>query len=190
MFESFDLSITARTPSATTSRVFGATGAAEFIAGGDCVSPSKKVRRCVCLAFVVASLVGCATPSAPDPRGKWMPVNRMSDAPQAIPLNQVYVFQATPADGTLKTMLTRWARDSQMTLSYLHPNDYTLYGPVGGIRTPSLAEAAAALTSAYSSENVVVVVDRSTIVVSVATQRDEARADVDGAEVAASGAGQ
>nr|WP_255682309.1 hypothetical protein [Luteimonas sp. BDR2-5] len=135
-------------------------------------------------------MVGCATPSAPDPRGKWLPVNRFSETPQAIPLNQVYVFQAMPADGTLKTMLTRWARDSQMTLSYLHPNDYTLYGPVGSIRTPSLAEAAAALTSAYSSENVVVVVDRSTIVVSVATQRNEARTEFDGADVAASGAGR
>lgn len=71
------------------------------------------VRGRVRLAFVVAvlSLAGCATPSAPDPRGKWMPVNRMADAPQAIPLNQVYVFQANPADGTLKAMLTRWARD-------------------------------------------------------------------------------
>lgn len=97
-----------------------------------------------------------------------MPVNRLADAPQAIPLNHVYVFQASPADRTLKTMLTRWARDSRMTLSYLHPNDYTLYGPVGSIRTPSLVEASAALTAAYSAENVVVMVDQSTIVVSVA----------------------
>lgn len=120
--------------------------------------------------FAAVLLVGCATPSAPDPRGKWMPVNRFADAPQAIPLTQSYVYQASPADGTLKTMLARWARDSRMTLSYLHPNDYTLYRPVASVRTPSLAEAVAALTSAYASENVVVVVDRGQIVVSRASQ--------------------
>lgn len=140
--------------------------------------------------LAVISLVGCATPSAPDPRGKWMPVNRLADAPQAIPLNQVYVFQASPADGTLKTMLTRWARDSRMTLSYLHPNDYTLYGPVGSIRTPSLVEASAALTAAYAGENVVVAVDHSTIVVSVAgSQGDSAEVQGSVDAAAATGAG-
>lgn len=120
-----------------------------------------------------------------------MPVNRLAEAPQAIPLSQVYVFQASPADGTLKTMLTRWARDSRMTLSYLHPNDYTLYGPVGSIRTPSLVEASAALTAAYTRENVVVAVDRSTIVVSVAGYQAEAAAvqgNVDAAATSDAGA--
>lgn len=119
-----------------------------------------------------------------------MPVNRMADAPQAIPLNQVYVFQANPADGTLKSMLTRWARDQRMSLTYLHPNDYTLYGPVGSIRTPSLVEAASALTAAYASQNLVVVVDRSTIVVSLATQRDESISAAGGGETSSAGAGQ
>lgn len=135
----------------------------------------------------VAFLAGCATPNAPEPRGKWVPVNRFADVPQAIPLNQAYVFQATPADGTLKTMLTRWARDSKMTLSYLHPNDYTLYGPISSIRTPSLVEASAALTAAYSSQNVVVVVDRSAIVVSLASARSQPVAATDGAGTSAAG---
>ena len=128
-------------------------------------------RRYTYLGFCVVALAltGCATPNAPDPRGKWMPVNRLADTPQAIPLSQAYVYQASPADGTLKTMLTRWARDSRMTLSYLHPNDYTLYRPVGNVRTASLVEAVAALSSAYASENVIVVVDRGQIVVSYAS---------------------
>lgn len=157
--------------------------------GGDCVSSSSMDRRHACMVFCIAaaSLVGCATPSAPDPRGKWMPVNRFADAPQAIPLNQSYVYQASPADGTLKTMLTRWARDSRMTLSYLHPNDYTLYGPVGSVRTPSLAEAVAALTSAYASENVVVVVDRGQIVVSRASQAGGSGAAPVAADLSAAG---
>ena len=150
------------------------------------------VRGRVCLAVVVAvlSLAGCATPAAPDPRGKWLPVNRMADAPQAIPLNQIYVFQATPVDGTLKSMLTRWARDQRMTLSYLHPNDYTLYGPVGSIRTPSLVEAATALTNAYETQNLAVVVDRSTIVVSLTTKRDDSVSLPRGVETSSAGAGQ
>ncbi|MCD9098116.1 hypothetical protein LU699_12755 [Luteimonas fraxinea] len=114
----------------------------------------------------------------------------MADAPQAIPLNQVYVFQASPADGTLKSMLTRWARDQRMTLSYLHPNDYTLYGPVGSIRTPSLVEAASALNAAYASQHLVVGVDRQTIVVSLATQRDDSLPATSGGETSAAGAGQ
>lgn len=154
-----------------------------------CVSCISMDRRYACLVLCVAavSLVGCATPSAPDPRGKWMPVNRFADAPRAIPLNQSYVYQASPADGTLKTMLTRWARDSRMTLSYLHSNDYTLHGPVGSVRTPSLAEAVAALTSAYASENVVVAVDRGRIVVSFASQAGEPLAASVAADLSAAG---
>ena len=141
---------------------------------GDCVSGKAMDRWFAGVLFCIAavSIAGCATPSAPEPRGKWVPVNRFADAPQAIPLTQSYVYQASPADGTLKTMLTRWARDSRMSLSYQHPNDYTLYRPVADIRTPSLVEATAALTSAYASQKVVVVAERGQIVVSFAYQGD------------------
>ncbi|HYQ22396.1 hypothetical protein [Stenotrophomonas sp.] len=86
----------------------------------------------------------------------------------AIPLQQTYVYQSSPVDSTLKGLLTRWAKDGGMTLSYLHPNDYTLYVPVGDIRTTSIVEAAAALSSAYASQGVVVSVEQSRIIVSVA----------------------
>ncbi|MNI79419.1 hypothetical protein D3C73_1358740 [compost metagenome] len=53
-------------------------------------------------------------------------------------------------------------------MSYLHPNDYTLYVPVGDIRTTSIVEAAAELSRAYAGQGVVVSVEKSRIIVSVA----------------------
>ncbi|TDK22666.1 hypothetical protein E2F46_12930 [Luteimonas aestuarii] len=121
----------------------------------------------------VAMLLGaCATHGAPDVGGRWRPVNQFAETPVAIPLQQAYVYQASPADGTLKTMLNRWARDSKMSLSYLHPNDYSLHVPVAQIRTTSLEQAALALTAAYAAQGVRVVADRSQIVVS-RTQADQ-----------------
>lgn len=129
------------------------------------------VRRALCavLVAIVMPVVGCATRDAPDPRGKWRPVNQFSQVPHAIPLQQNYVYQAFPVDGTLKAMLGRWAKDSKLTLSYLHPNDYTLYAPVGNIRTRSLEDAAAALSSAYAGQRVVVAVERPLIIVRMAS---------------------
>lgn len=122
------------------------------------------VRTAAMLA--TAFLAGCATPPASEPRGKWRPVNHLPEVTRALPLNHSYVYQVTPIDGTLKGLLTRWAKDGELTLSYLHPNDYTLFAPVAEIRTYSLTEAAAALSSAYASHGVVVTVERSRIVVS------------------------
>lgn len=119
------------------------------------------------IALTAAALLSaCATPEAADFGGRWRAVNRFADTPQPIPLQQAYVYQASPADGTLKAMLSRWARDARMTLSYQHPNDYTLHGPVGSIRTTSLEQAASALSSAYAAHGVHVLVDRTQIVVS------------------------
>lgn len=129
--------------------------------------PSRNLIAVVVVLMTVL-LAGCVTPPAPEPRGKWRPVNRLSDVTHAIPLQQSHVYQSSPVDSTLKGLLTRWAKDSGMTLSYLHPNDYTLYVPVGDIRTTSIVEAAAALSSAYASQGVVVSVEQSRIIVSVA----------------------
>ncbi|WP_449465524.1 hypothetical protein [Stenotrophomonas humi] len=128
------------------------------------------IRNALCALVLCSSalLAGCAAPKATEPTGKWMPVNRMAEAPQAIPLHSSYLYQASPVDGTLKGMLTRWAKDSGLTLSYLHPNDYTLYGPVADIHTISIAQAAASLSAAYAAQGVLVVVERSQIIVSVA----------------------
>ena len=121
--------------------------------------------RSALLAIAAVWLAGCATPDAPDFRGRWKPLNQFAETPQAIPLHPGYVYQASPVDGTLKGMLDRWARDSKLTLSYLHSNDYTLHAPVARIRTYDIQAAVAQVTSAYAGEGVGVSVEGSRIVV-------------------------
>jgi len=123
---------------------------------------------------------GCATPDAPDLRGRWRPLNQFADTPHAIPLQQAYVYQASPADGTLKALLGRWAKDAKITLSYQHPNDYTLHAPVAHIRTTSLQQAATALSAAYAAQGVRVDAQRSEIIVSQVRADAQAGGAVDG----------
>jgi len=150
------------------------------------------IRKTLCVVVLCsfALLAGCAAPKPTEPTGKWMPVNRMAETPQAIPLHASYLYQAAPSDGTLKGMLTRWAKDSGLTLSYMHPNDYTLFGPVADIHTISIAEAAASLSAAYAAQGVLVVVERSQIIVSVAAASAADTAAPDAAGSAADAAGK
>lgn len=129
------------------------------------ISKSLMVLCAVAASVLVSS---CATPEATDVAGRWRPVNRFAEVPQAIPLQQAYIYQASPADGTLKTMLSRWAKDARLTLAYLHPNDYTLHAPVAQIRTGSLEDAASTLSAAYADQGVRVVIERPRIIVSQA----------------------
>lgn len=124
--------------------------------------------RIIVVSAHVAIVAGCTTPEAPGVRGRWKPVNGFAETPEAIPLQPTYLFQASPADGTLKNMLSRWARDSKMSLSYLHANDYTLHEPVADIHTTDLREAASALSDAYASQGVAVTVESNQIVVRAA----------------------
>ena len=117
------------------------------------------------LCTLVFLLAGCATRPAPDIAGRWKPVNRYAAAAEEIPLYQSYVFHASPMDGTLKTMLTRWAKDSKMTLVYLHPSDFTLYSPVAQIQTNDLQRAVSELSAAYASQRVLVTAADNQIVV-------------------------
>lgn len=112
----------------------------------------------------MAATTACAT-SAPEYGGRWKSVNRYADSPQEIPLYQAYTFYPSPMDGTLKTMLGRWARDSKMTLEYLHPSDFTLHSAVAEIRTNSLQEAVSQLTAAFAQQGVFVAVEGNQIVV-------------------------
>lgn len=114
---------------------------------------------------LIATLSGCASRPAPDFGGRWKAVNHYAAAAEEIPLYQAYVFYPSPMDGTLKSMLARWAKDSKMALSYRHPSDFTLHAPVARIRTSSLQEAASQLTAAYAQQRVLVIVDRNQIVV-------------------------
>lgn len=117
------------------------------------------------IACVLLAQAGCATSPAPDFKGRWKPANRYATATQAIPLQQPHVFQAAPMDGTLKNMLARWARDSELHLSYQHPSDFTLHAPVAQINTHDLQQAAAQLTSIYAGQHVTVSIDDNQIIV-------------------------
>lgn len=129
---------------------------------------SSKCLSALVAIGLVALMAGCSTPKAADFRGKWRPVNQFAETPVALPLHQSYLYQAAPVDATLKGMLSRWAKDSKMGLSYLHPSDYTLHAPVAQIRTYSLQQATDTLNAAYAAHGVVVRVEGSQIVVSQA----------------------
>jgi hypothetical protein len=120
--------------------------------------------------IAVLALTGCGTPPAKDFGGRWKPANRFQDAPTEIPLAKTYTYYASPMDGTLKSMLTRWAKDSGMQLNYQLPSDYTLYRPVGQIRTPDVQAAASELSSIYAAQGVFVSVDNQQILVQAAGQ--------------------
>lgn len=118
-----------------------------------------------CAVLLAALLSACATQPAPNFRGRWKPVNRLPDAPVAIPLQEAYVYSVGPMDKTLKQLLTRWAQGAKRTLSYLHPNDYTLYSPVQDIRTSDLGQAVSQLNAAYAAYDVNITVEAGQIAV-------------------------
>lgn len=128
----------------------------------------QAIRRGV-LCLGMLALAGCAAPPAKDFGGRWRPVNQFQSAPERIQLQQPYVFYASPLDGTLKNMLTRWAKDTGMRLVYKLPYDYTLYTPVSDIRSQSIADAVARLSSIYSGEHVAITAVGQEIVVEPAS---------------------
>ena len=121
--------------------------------------------RTFCILVPLLWLAACATHPAPGISGHWKAVNHYAMAPEEIPLYQAYVFYGSPMDRTLKTMLTRWAQDSKMTLAYQHPSDFSLYEPVSRIHTGNVQEAVAMLTAFYAAQHVLVTVSSNAIVV-------------------------
>lgn len=103
-------------------------------------------------------LAACGTPAAKDFGGRWKPVNRFQAATTEIPLTAPYTYYASPMDGTLKTMLTRWANDTGMKLSYRLRSDFTLNTAAGNIHTSELRDAASQLSATYGPQGVAVVV--------------------------------
>lgn len=106
------------------------------------------------LVVAIGALVGCGTPPAKNFGGSWKPVNHFQSQPTEIPLVADYTYYAAPMDGTLKTMLVRWANDSGRELSYQLPFDVTLYTPVSSIHTTSIDSAAQQLTQIYAAQHV------------------------------------
>lgn len=110
----------------------------------------------VILLLFVASIFLCACGTTPpkDFGGRWKPVNRFAEQTTAIPLYGSYVYQVSPADGTLKKMLERWAKDTGVTLDYRISNDYTLYAAVASMKSTDVAQAISMVESAYSEQGV------------------------------------
>ena len=92
----------------------------------------------LCLATLLSA---CAAPSAPDISGSWKPLNGYTQSVREIPLNHPFYFQALPIDVTVKSMLARWAKESNTNLVYEHPSDFTLHTNVSQIQQSSLDEA-------------------------------------------------
>ena len=130
---------------------------------GEAVSLS--VARHMFILLSLLALAACATRPAPGISGRWKAVNHYAAVPQEIPLHQAYVFSPSPLDITLKTMLSRWAHDSRMTLSYEHPSDFTLYGAVAQLHNSSLQDAVAELSTLYAAQQVLVTADGNVIAV-------------------------
>ena len=141
--------------------------------GGRCVVAIHHARYpmkpnvAVAIAGALLALLSCscATSPPPDFAGRWMPVNHYAAAPDGIPLAHAYVFVPTPLDRTLKTLLARWATDSNRTLLYQHPSDFALYGPVADIHTSRLQDALVELNALYRAQRVDVTLNGDAIVV-------------------------
>ena len=68
-------------------------------------------------------------------------------------------------DGTLRRMLSRWARDAGVGLSYQHHSDFTLHRPVEALSTTDLGDAATQLSQLYAGHGIVVAVEEGGLVV-------------------------
>ncbi|KRG72066.1 hypothetical protein ABB29_00990 [Pseudoxanthomonas dokdonensis] len=119
-------------------------------------------------------LSSCASTPAAEFRGRWKPVNRFDEAPQAIALQPAYAYYAAPLDGTLKSMLERWAGDTGMSLSYQSSMDYTLYGAVAQVHSADLAAALAQVNDIYASQGLAISVENNSIVVRQAASANAA----------------
>jgi hypothetical protein len=135
------------------------------------------VVQIVCILAISFLAGACATTPAPGISGRWKPVNHYAESPQEIPLQQSYLFYASPMDRTLRTMLSRWAKDSKMTLEYTHPSDYTLYEPVAQIRTVDLHAAVGRLNALYGGQHLRITVEGDTIAVRQADGAAERKPD-------------
>ncbi len=132
----------------------------------------------------LTALLGCTHRPAPDMKGHWKPINRFAETTEAIPLQRTYEFSPFPTDKTLKAMLSRWAKDANMTLSYQHPDDFILHTPVAKIRTRDIEQAVSQLSRIYADQRVSVVVEGRQITVRLIESSGGGEAAADTAETA------
>lgn len=118
------------------------------------------------LPLVFALAAGaCQTQPPPEFHGRWRPVNRLPEKTQAIPLNPTYVFYATPVDGTLKALLTRWARDSGLQLRYGVSTDFSLHAPVAQLHAVTVDDAVGQLSAIYAGQGIAITTSTGAIAV-------------------------
>jgi len=115
------------------------------------------------------ALAGCAS-HAPDFSGRWKPVNRLPSSTTSIPLHQDYVYQVSPMDGTLKSLLERWARDTGLSLDYRVDHDYTLVAALTGMNTTERTVALGQLGRVYEAHGVRITTEGQHLRVRSATQ--------------------
>jgi hypothetical protein len=113
----------------------------------------------IALLLIAALLAGCGAPPPVDFGGNWTPVNRFQDKPHAIPLSPAYTYYASPLDGTLRTMLRRWANDNAMPLVWQLDSDYTLYEAVANLHATDLQAAIGQLNKIYAAQGVLITAD-------------------------------
>lgn len=144
----------------------------EFAARSGSV-PSASASAVALGVLVLASLAlaGCGARPAKDFRGSWKPVNRFQTQPRRIPLDRAYTFYAAPMDETLRSMLTRWAKDTGRTLDYRLDYDVTLYRAAAVIRTTDLVRASEQLNAIFAEQGVHVAGLPREIVVRAASHR-------------------
>jgi hypothetical protein len=118
------------------------------------------------LASILPFLVSaCGIPGAKDFGGRWKSVNRYDEKTVEIPLAVPYIYYIAPMDGTLKTVLMRWAEDAGMKLRYTLRSDFTITTSASGIRTSELRDAASQLSAIYAAQGIKVDVDGPDLVV-------------------------
>lgn len=125
----------------------------------------KKIFRPIPIVIATCLICACGTPGARDFGGRWKPVNHFDEKSVEIPLATPYTYAVTPMDGTLKTLLTRWTRDTRLKLSYGLRSDFSLTRSASSLRTTELRDATAQLTTAYTAQRIAVSVIGDTIVV-------------------------
>lgn len=98
-------------------------------------------------------LAGCGATSR-EWSGAWQPVHPAATAPRVLPLQGQREFYVAPLDGSLRGVLSRWARDAQLELDWHIHEDYTLFGLIATVRAADLDEALAQLSALYAGQRV------------------------------------
>lgn len=129
---------------------------------------------------VCGLLTACGTTPPPDYPSSWKPLNVYNSNVQEIPLVRPYQFYALPIDTTLKSLLERWASDSNVRLDYRHASDFSLSPEVRNIQESQLNDAVSKLDAVYAVYGVSVQMsgDRQIIVTAIPPVQPESKSKI------------